>query len=119
MEALKSRIAMLEAQLETEQTRTRSLQEERDAAVEALVTATHESDGLRIENNALKEEIAILKSQYQSASRTTLRTTHKNAKERIKEQVEAEKYNRNDVFQKQRTQPRKGNEKLQNFIKVP
>jgi len=115
MVALKSRISLLEAHLESEQTRTRSLQEERDAAVEALVTATHESDGLRIENNALKEEIVMLKSQYQSASRTT----HKNAKERIKEQVEAEKHKRNDVLQKQRTQPtRKGNEKAQNFIQV-
>lgn len=91
MVALKSKIALLEAQLASERERTKRLEEERDEAVRATAQAINESEGIKSENRALKAEIANLKKQFQENTKPKQTQKPTTARERIKERVDAER----------------------------
>jgi hypothetical protein len=112
--ALKSKISLLEAQLQSERERVRDLQEERDEAVKGLALALNESAGIRSENKALRIEIANLKSQngHSSGSHQPKTTS---AKERVRERVETER--KRDTVNKGKSG--KHNEGNQSFVEVP
>jgi hypothetical protein len=88
---LKSKITLLEGQLEAERAKTKNLQEERDEAIRGMASALNESEGIKSENKALKLEIVALRRQYQ----TNVQLPHPQgttaAKERVKDRVEAER----------------------------
>jgi chromosome segregation ATPase len=88
---LKSKITLLEAQLESEREKTRNLAEERDEAVQSLANVLNELESLKSENKALKMEIASLKKQLQENLKGSQAQKTGTAKERIKERVEAER----------------------------
>lgn len=88
---LRSKIVLLEEQLESERERTRSLREERDEAVRTLAVALDESQGMKTENRALRAEIATLRKHWQDNSRLDQKQRPKTAKERLKERVEVQR----------------------------
>jgi len=88
---LKSKITLLEAQLESEREKTKNLQEERDEAIRGIANALNESEGIKSENKALKQEIATLKNQYQNKVGLSGSKSTTTAKERIRERVETER----------------------------
>jgi len=88
--ALKSKITLLESQLENERQRTRNVEEERDEVVRRLATALNECDGLKSENKNLKTQIAVLRNQSE-ASLKTAQVPKATVKDRIKERVETER----------------------------
>lgn len=89
--ALKSKITLLEAQLDSEREKTKNLQEERDEAIRGMANALNESEGIKSENKALKLEIATLKKQYRNNVGLSQSQGTATAKERIKERVETER----------------------------
>jgi len=88
---LQSKIRLLEQQLDSERERTRNLQEERDEAIKGMARAINESEGIKLENRALRTEIANLKKQFQDNTRSVDSQKPTTAKERIKTRVEAER----------------------------
>jgi len=111
----KSKITLLEAQLDSEREKTKNLQEERDEAVRGMANALNEFEGIKTENRALKLEITALKKQYQNnlgLSRSQGTTT---AKDRVKERVETER--RKDKTRSEVRQESEG-EGARTFIQV-
>jgi uncharacterized phage infection (PIP) family protein YhgE len=85
---LKTKITLLESQLQQERLRTRSVQEERDEAIKALAAALNESEGIKSENKVLKQQIASLRQQFEGNLKGTAQVT---AKARVIERVESER----------------------------
>ena len=88
---LKSKITLLEGQLEAERAKTKNLQEERDEAIRGMAGALNESEGIKSENKALKLEIVALRRQYQSNVQLPRPQGTTAAKERVKDRVESER----------------------------
>jgi predicted translin family RNA/ssDNA-binding protein len=88
LHTLRSKIVLLQGQLDHERERSRRLGEERDEAVSSAGRAMNEVEALKSENRALKSEVANLKRQLQEFSKSRHEPS---VKERIKEQVEAER----------------------------
>jgi hypothetical protein len=117
LETLKSKITLLEAQLDSERERTRNLQEERDEAVEGMAIALNETAALKSENRALKAEILKLRSQSQEYAKSSQSQRESTAKERVKERVEAER--RKDKSRGKRVERESDEEANRSFIQVP
>lgn len=88
LHTLRSKIVLLQGQLDHERDRSRRLEEERDEAVSSAGRAMNEVESLKSENRALKSEVANLKRQLQELPKSRHEPS---VKERIKEQVEAER----------------------------
>lgn len=116
LETLKSKITLLEAQLDSERERTRNLQEERDEAVEGMAIALNETAALKSENRALKAEILKLRSQLQEYAKSSQSKRESTAKERVKERVEAER--RKDKSRGKRVERESDEEANRSFIQV-
>jgi chromosome segregation ATPase len=89
LSTLKSKIGLLESQLQHERERTRNVEEERDEAVKRLAAALNETEGLKSENKALKGQIAQLKNQFEDSLKIS--ASKISVKDRIKERVETER----------------------------
>jgi DNA repair exonuclease SbcCD ATPase subunit len=113
---LRSKITLLEAQLEAERERTRNLQEERDEAIRGMAKAVNECEGMRSENKALKAEIASLKKQFQDHAKHIYKPSTKTVKDRIKDEVDLER--RRDLAPKTRVSRETQIETNRSFIHV-
>ena len=121
MATLRSKITLLEAQLESERAKARNLQEERDEAVKAMGAYSEELDNLKSDNKALRAEIVNLKRQIHETLKQTQTHTQKQkptttAKERVKEQIEAER--KREHAHKARVDREKEDEGNRSFIRV-
>ena len=112
---LKSKIALLEAQLDSEREKTKNLQEERDEAVRGMANALNELEGIKSENKALKLEIATLKKQYQTNVGLSRSQNTATAKERITERVETERKKNKSLRKSKQEGEREGD---RTFIQV-
>jgi hypothetical protein len=88
---LRSKITLLEGQLDAERAKTKNLQEERDEAISGMASALNESEGVKSENKALKLEIVALRKQYQTNVELPRPQGTTTAKERIKDRVATER----------------------------
>jgi chromosome segregation ATPase len=88
---LKSKINLLEAQLQSEKERVRNVQDERDEAIRALSVAQNESERVKLENRALKEEIADMKQKHAENAKIPQTQRTSAAKERVKQRLEIER----------------------------
>jgi len=110
---LRSKIVLLEGQLDIERERAKTLKQERDEAVSSAGRAMNEVEVLKSENRTLKAEIANLKRQVQGA----LKNQHQvSVKERIKEQVEVER--KKDLAHRTRVQDEKKISAERGFVRV-
>jgi chromosome segregation ATPase len=87
---LKSKINLLEGQLESQRRRTRSVEEERDEAVKRLAASLNEFEGLKSENKNLKAQIASLRKQFEDSLKPA-QVPKPSVKDRVKERVESER----------------------------
>ena len=110
---MRSKIALLEGQLDIERERAKTLEQERDEAVSSAGRAMNEVEVLKSENRALKAEIANLKRQVQAASKNQHQVS---VKERIKEQVEVER--KKDLAHRTRVQDEKKSSAERSFVQV-
>ena len=90
LSTLKSKIGLLETQLENERRRTRNVEEERDEAVKRLANALNETEGLKSENKALKAQIASLRKQFEDSLKLS-QVPKAKVKDRVRERVEVER----------------------------
>ena len=113
LHTLRSKIVLLEGRLDIERERARRLEQERDEAVSSAGRAMNEVEALKSENRALKAEIANLKRHVQEASRNQHQVS---VKERIKEQVDAER--KKDLTHRTRVQDEKKISAERSFVQV-
>jgi hypothetical protein len=90
LRTLKSKINLLEGQLESQRRRTRSVEEERDEAVKRLAASLNEFEGLKSENKNLKAQIASLRKQFEDSLKPA-QVPKPSVKDRVKERVESER----------------------------